>query len=193
MEAKPPTKWELFCQAKGIDPKKKKSRMVWDEASKDWVPRWGYKSKKQRDEKREWLIEEKETDAPYVGDDDPFLRKSRDKKLKQAKHKAKEIKNKMRAQKNSTKTALQHDKDDLHTSLSFAQKSTASMGKFDKKLKNEQEKPKAKIRQKIEFSHKDYQKEKDRNLRLLEGVLKKKEKTTDNSDNLVKYGNKKAK
>lgn len=147
--------------------------MVWDEASKDWVPRWGYKSKKHRDEKREWLIEEKKTDAPFIGDDDPFLRKSREKKLKMAKQKEKELKNKLKAQKNSTKTALQNDKEELNTSLAFAQKSTASMGKFDKKLKNEQEKPKPKIRQKIEFTHKEFKKEKDRNMRLLEGVLKK--------------------
>ncbi len=56
--------------------------MIWDEGSKDWVPRWGYKSKRQREEQREWLIEEKKTDKPFEGDEDPFLRKKRDGKLR---------------------------------------------------------------------------------------------------------------
>ena len=43
------TKWQEFARAKGIDSKKKKSRMVWDEKEQDWVPRWGFKSKKQRE------------------------------------------------------------------------------------------------------------------------------------------------
>ena len=51
------TKWEAFAQTKGIfwnlkikrakenlgiNAKKKKSRMVWDEKTKSWKPRWGY-------------------------------------------------------------------------------------------------------------------------------------------------------
>ena len=34
------TRWEKFSADRGIS-KKKRSRMVWDETSKDWVPRWG--------------------------------------------------------------------------------------------------------------------------------------------------------
>lgn len=36
------TKWEKFAKEKGIQ-KRKKSRMVFDEAAQDWKPNWGYK------------------------------------------------------------------------------------------------------------------------------------------------------
>lgn len=60
---KAPTKWELFAQAKGIK-KKKKSRMVWDDQSKEWKPRWGYK--KANDEMGDWLIPVKEKDQKFI-------------------------------------------------------------------------------------------------------------------------------
>ena len=41
---KPLSKWEAFAKTKGINAKKKKSRMVWCEVSKSWKPRWGYMS-----------------------------------------------------------------------------------------------------------------------------------------------------
>ena len=43
---KPMTKWEAFAKQKGINAKKKKSRMVWCEVTKSWKPRWGYMSAK---------------------------------------------------------------------------------------------------------------------------------------------------
>ena len=38
------TRWEEFAKKKGIKKKKKRSRMVWSEEVKDWVPRYGGKS-----------------------------------------------------------------------------------------------------------------------------------------------------
>lgn len=53
---KPPTKWEKFAAKKGIKPKAKTGKMVYDEASGEWVPKWGYKGKnKQVDD--QWLVE----------------------------------------------------------------------------------------------------------------------------------------
>jgi regulator of ribosome biosynthesis len=37
---KPLTKWERFRKEKGLE-KNKRSRMVYSELAKDWVPRWG--------------------------------------------------------------------------------------------------------------------------------------------------------
>ena len=37
---KPPTRWEQFAKEKGIQ-KKKKDRMVYDDATKEWRPQWG--------------------------------------------------------------------------------------------------------------------------------------------------------
>jgi regulator of ribosome biosynthesis len=54
---KAPTKWELFAKKKGIDKKKRETgNMVYDEASGEWVPKWGYKGKNKAGDD-EWLVE----------------------------------------------------------------------------------------------------------------------------------------
>jgi len=52
----PMTKWQAFAQAKGIAPKEKKDRMVYDEDKQEWVPRWGYKGKN-KDKEEQWIHE----------------------------------------------------------------------------------------------------------------------------------------
>lgn len=53
---KPMTKWEQFAARKGIKPKEKSGKLVFDENSGEWVPKWGYKGKnKQIDD--QWLVE----------------------------------------------------------------------------------------------------------------------------------------
>ena len=44
--AKVMTKWEKFAKDRGIKKIKKRSRMIWSEELKDWVPRWGPDSAK---------------------------------------------------------------------------------------------------------------------------------------------------
>ncbi|EDO18830.1 hypothetical protein Kpol_1028p106 [Vanderwaltozyma polyspora DSM 70294] len=53
---KAPTRWEQFAARKGIQSKEKSGKMVFDEASGKWVPKWGYKgiNKKLDDQ---WLVE----------------------------------------------------------------------------------------------------------------------------------------
>lgn len=53
---KEPTKWELFAAKKGIQAKEKSGKMVYDEASGEWVPKWGYKGKN-KDIDSQWLVE----------------------------------------------------------------------------------------------------------------------------------------
>jgi regulator of ribosome biosynthesis len=38
------TKWEKFREEKGLPARKKRSRLVFDEITNDWVPRWGFGS-----------------------------------------------------------------------------------------------------------------------------------------------------
>ena len=107
--------------------------------------------------------------------------KSNEKKMKQAKQERHEMKNKLSAkeqkelkknQKNNQKGhKLKTEKDLLNKTLEVAQKSTVSMGKFDKKLKNEPEikKPKKKVNAAL-FNSKT---EKDRNNKILKGILEK--------------------
>ena len=50
---KPPTKWEKFAAAKGIQ-KRKKEKKVWDEEKQEWVDRWGWKGVNKKEEVQ-WL------------------------------------------------------------------------------------------------------------------------------------------
>lgn len=53
---KPKTKWEKFAEIKGIKAKAKDGKMVYDEPTGEWVPKWGYKGKnKLLDD--QWLVE----------------------------------------------------------------------------------------------------------------------------------------
>ena len=52
---KPPTKWEQFANAKGIQ-HKKRDKKVWDEEKQDWVNRWG-RDGKNRELEEQWITE----------------------------------------------------------------------------------------------------------------------------------------
>jgi regulator of ribosome biosynthesis len=52
---KPPTKWERFAAAKGIQ-HKKRDRKVWDEERQEWTNRWGKEGKNKQIEDQ-WLTE----------------------------------------------------------------------------------------------------------------------------------------
>ncbi|KAJ5242537.1 ribosome biogenesis protein [Penicillium citrinum] len=68
----PPTKWELFARKKGIGKysskpgaaladKERRKNLVYDEASGEWVPKWGYKGKN-KEADNQWLVEVDEKD-----------------------------------------------------------------------------------------------------------------------------------
>ena len=52
---KPPTKWEQFAKAKGIQ-KTRRDKKVWDEEKQEWVNRWGWKGAN-KDKEVQWLTE----------------------------------------------------------------------------------------------------------------------------------------
>ena len=86
---KPLTKWQKFALEKGIK-KKKRSRMIYDEVTQDYVPRWGYKSKKQIEDKALAIIETKPGEDPYQ---DPFEKRALEKRLLKERQKLNEMKN----------------------------------------------------------------------------------------------------
>ncbi|KAK2800020.1 hypothetical protein FQN50_008259 [Emmonsiellopsis sp. PD_5] len=66
---KPPTKWELFARKKGIGKyntklgsgggsaeTERRKKLVYDEETGEWVPKWGYKGKNKEGEDQ-WLVE----------------------------------------------------------------------------------------------------------------------------------------
>jgi regulator of ribosome biosynthesis len=65
--AKEPTKWERFAAKKGIKDKKRDGKMVCDEATGDWVPKWGYKGKN-KDGDNQWLVEVDEKKERETGE-----------------------------------------------------------------------------------------------------------------------------
>ena len=85
---KPLTKWEKFRQERGMPARKKRSRLVFDQATNDWVPRWGPKSIKKIEEKGNWLMVDKPADEV-----DPFTKKKQEKKLVLEKERLKHLKN----------------------------------------------------------------------------------------------------
>ncbi|CEP60634.1 ribosome biogenesis protein RRS1 LALA0_S01e15456g [Lachancea lanzarotensis] len=64
---KAPTKWEQFAAKKGIKSKEKAGKMVYDEASGEWVPKWGYKGANKKLDSQ-WLVEV--DDAPKKSGDE---------------------------------------------------------------------------------------------------------------------------
>ncbi|KAL5121957.1 Rhodanese-related sulfurtransferase [Pleosporales sp. CAS-2024a] len=65
--AKEATKWERFAAKKGIKDKKRDGKLVYDEASGEWVPKWGYKGKNKEGE-NDWLVEVDEKKEAKTGE-----------------------------------------------------------------------------------------------------------------------------
>ncbi|EPS41722.1 hypothetical protein H072_4370 [Dactylellina haptotyla CBS 200.50] len=64
---KEPTKWEQFAKKKGIAAKAKDGKLIYDQATGEWVPRWGYKGANKGVED-DWLVEVDESKQKDVND-----------------------------------------------------------------------------------------------------------------------------
>ncbi|KAI4194745.1 MAG: hypothetical protein LQ350_007606 [Teloschistes chrysophthalmus] len=63
------TKWEKFAEKKGIKDKKKEGKLVFDEETGEWVPKWGYKGKNKEGE-GDWIVEvDEEKEKQGKGED----------------------------------------------------------------------------------------------------------------------------
>lgn len=155
-----PTKWEAFAKLKGIE-KKKRSRMVQNEATGELAPRFGYKSARSQAEQAEWAIEApKDAEAGAV---DPWTQQAAAKRDRVAKNKKQQQRNVLQSAAKGSKNRVEgaidlksavdlsaaalglnkggrkaaaasakKPKHHVDLALGVAQKSTASMGKFDK-------------------------------------------------------------
>ena len=97
---RPPTKWEIFAQRKGIQ-KRKRSKLEFNEQTDDWRRRYGYK--RVRDENDIPILEAKASDE--VGSD-PFAQRISEKKSRVAKQEKNQLENLKRAAKIGGKGAL---------------------------------------------------------------------------------------
>lgn len=197
-KAKPLTKWEEFAKSKGIQKKgskEKKGKLVWDDAVREWIPKYGYK-KAQAEVQKTWCIEAKGNEGPSGADhQDPFEKMAEEKRERMAKNETQRLRNLARAKNVSVpamKSAVLPNADknksggggkDLAAAADLAQKSTASLGKFQKKLSNKMEKeagkkltPHGGKKRKFEPTIGDGDKEKANNLKILETIGAKKQK-----------------
>ena len=153
-------------------PRQKRSRLVFDPITQDWVPRWGKGSVKKIEDQHQWLMPTKE--KHMKAGMDPFTYAKAEKKMKLEKQKLAEVRNKVNSvqpgamkdikilgqdnakkgvennKTESLKRKTDTERDNLRKrehkalmkSLTLAQMSTASMGRFDKKAgKNEPDAP----------------------------------------------------
>ncbi|KAJ0091332.1 hypothetical protein Patl1_13127 [Pistacia atlantica] len=146
---KPPTKWESFAQKRGIK-KRKKDKVVWDEQTGTWKRRYGYD--RVNDDKDVPIIEAKMTDEPG---EDPFAKRQAEKKIRVEKQGKNRMQNLKQADKvgalpshvqlavtalpiTGTKAVPKKvTKHELGDVAGIVATSTASGGKFDKKLPGE--------------------------------------------------------
>nr|GEV64037.1 ribosome biogenesis regulatory protein homolog [Tanacetum cinerariifolium] len=145
----PPTKWEVFAKKKGIQ-NKKKDKLVYDEQTQSWKRRHGYD--RVNDDNDLPIIEAKMSDEPGV---DPFAKRRSEKKQRVEKQEKNHLHNLKEAAKvgalpshvqlaatalpiTGTQTAPRKvSKDELQNVAGMAATSTASGGKFNKKLAGE--------------------------------------------------------
>ncbi|CDO73793.1 hypothetical protein BN946_scf185015.g122 [Trametes cinnabarina] len=180
---KPMTKWEKFAKAKGIQ-KKRRDKKIWDEEKQEWVDRWGWKGANKAKEKQ-WLSE-----VPANADLDYDAAKvARDAR------KARVAKNEKQRQQNLARAAQEMGpsaapppvdvrKKQIDRTLAVTRTSTASMGKFDRKL--EGEKKLKGMKRKFEPTEMSAESEKSHNLAILskldkEPVAKKSKKSAPSS------------
>lgn len=144
--------------------------MVYDEQSKEWKPRFGYKRKVNESDALPPIMDAAPGDD---GSENPWEKKERERKDRIGKQKKREKRNEEEiygkahlpqdpnASRAETKAAAQ-------AALALAQKSTASVGKFDTKLKGEKAKP---MKRKLDGEAALGKGEKARNLELLNKIV----------------------
>lgn len=78
---KPMTKWQEFAKKKGIDANKKRdTNKIYDEASGEWVHRWGYKGKNS-DADKEWLVEVDQKKEQRTGEPGDARKEKREERM----------------------------------------------------------------------------------------------------------------
>nr|GEV86378.1 hypothetical protein [Tanacetum cinerariifolium] len=111
----PPTKWEVFAKKKGIV-NRKKDKLVFDEQTSSWKHRYGYDRVNNDNDLP--IIEAKMTDEKKQG-------------VKRQEN------NRLHYLKEAAKVGALPSKDELQNEAGMAATSTASGGKFDRKLAGE--------------------------------------------------------
>ncbi|GAA5852702.1 hypothetical protein JCM8547_002594 [Rhodosporidiobolus lusitaniae] len=173
-KAAPMTKWQAFAAAKGIAPKPKKDKMVYDEDKQEWVPRWGYKGKN-KDKEQQWIHEVPNNADPNF---DPVAAARSERKAHKLKNESQRLQNLQRAAANAAKQvqanagkASERDqrKRVLERELKSSKKSTASLGNFDETLKGEPTREKN-VKRKFEANEVSAKDERSKSMAILTSI-----------------------
>jgi len=142
-EEKGATRWEKFAASKGIM-KRKRSRMEFDEDTKEYRPRYGYGS---ANNDEPWVLEYKDQDDVYV---DKFAERSEAKKDRIAKNEMQRLRNisdrRTIAERSTSFAGKKAVVGELREALGISKTSTASAGKFDTQLNHEPKSKRAKFK-----------------------------------------------
>lgn len=130
---KPLTRWQKFALKKGIT-HKKKDRKTWDELTQKFVPRHGIEKKTLENDKN-WLIELPTQANPFVDYHAKLDTMKKDRVAKNEKHRLKNLENANPLMKGLTTN--QEKRTALMDQLKKTKTSTASLGRFDRKLEEE--------------------------------------------------------
>jgi regulator of ribosome biosynthesis len=165
------SRWDRFAEERGIT-KQKRSRLVWDEASKDWVPRWGANSIKHKADKQNWLVE-----VPLNSSEDPFEKKRLADQLVKAKQKLREARNKLDHSNEKLPAGVnssfvegkKRNKETLDEVLKRAQVSSGSAGRFDRRIESEKVMDQGKRKKLLSSNPSE---EKNQAMKIMNNVLK---------------------
>ncbi|POW16859.1 hypothetical protein PSTT_01068 [Puccinia striiformis] len=171
---KPLTKWEKFAKDKGIAPKPQRDRMEFDESKQEWVNRWGFNeiNHAKRARKERTLKNEKQRLKNVERAATEIAKSSATKILEASSANLTIAENTER-----TKAQAQDKRDQQHKRkleveglLLATKKSTASLGKFDKKFTNE---PKVKgLKRKFEPTEQSAKVERKSQLEIVDQLSK---------------------
>jgi len=133
------TKWEKYAKEKGIK-KKKKERMKWDEVAGEHVPTYG-KLKVAVEKEKNWVMEVPKNADPF---ECQFQKAAEAKKERKAKNELQRLRNIARDGKGAAPGVgvMRTDTKDvkqLQKAQHFSRFATASLGKFQPKLKGEKD------------------------------------------------------
>ncbi|KAG8219020.1 ribosome biogenesis regulatory protein-domain-containing protein [Butyriboletus roseoflavus] len=158
---KPPTKWERFASFKGIQ-KKRREKAIWDEEKQEWMHRWG-RDGKNKEKEEQWIHEVK---ADAAVDFDPVQDARNARKARVAKNERQRLQNIARAQ--TAREERDQRKVDIDRTLASTRTSTASMGKFDRKLEGDRKM--RGVKRKFDPSETSAEQEKQTSLALLSNL-----------------------
>ncbi|KAG9317835.1 ribosome biogenesis regulatory protein-domain-containing protein [Chiua virens] len=175
---KQPTKWERFAASKGIQ-QKRRERKIWDEEKQEWTDRWGWNGKN-KEKEGQWIHEVK-ADAPV--DLDPAQDARNARKARVAKNERQRLQNIARGE--AAREDREQRKVDIDRTLASTRISTASMGKFDKKL--EGDKKMRGLKRKFDPTEASVEQEKQTSLAILSklGSESKRARTEKGGDDVV--------